>query len=184
MNCKFCGFTNEDGSKYCENCGAAIEITKTDDASLNNGSVNATAEPVNTVEPVNTNTAEPVNTIHQPEEPVNAPQNGYQPYQQNVSQNGYQPYNPNGYQPYTPSQYPPYASAPETQPAPANGLAIASLVCGIISILCCGYLLGVLAIVFGVVAKAQGNRGGLATAGIVCGIVGLGIWLLFLLAAM
>lgn len=74
-----------------------------------------------------------------------------------------------------------------TQPAPASvpgkGLAIAGMVCGIVSFFCCGFILGLLAIIFGGVAKSKGFRGGQATAAIVLGVVGLALtflmWIIF-----
>jgi hypothetical protein len=73
-------------------------------------------------------------------------------------------------------------SVPGGTPQGNNGLAIASLVVGLISFLCCGFgfVTGVLAVVLGVLAKNQikqtGQNGdGLATAGIVIGAIGV-IW--------
>lgn len=56
-----------------------------------------------------------------------------------------------------------------------KGLAIASLILGIVSFFVFAYIAGALAIIFGAVAKKQGFRGGLATAGIVLGIVGIAL---------
>ncbi len=56
-----------------------------------------------------------------------------------------------------------------------KGLAIASLVLGIVSFFVFAYIAGALAIILGGVAKKQGFRGGMATAGIVCGIVGIAL---------
>ena len=73
-----------------------------------------------------------------------------------------------------------------TQPVPTKqpgkGMAIAGMVCGIVSFLCFPYILGVLGIIFGAVAKNKGYRGAMATAGIACGAVGLALWLLMLVA--
>lgn len=69
-----------------------------------------------------------------------------------------------------------------------NGLAIASLICGIIAcalfcFLPVAALLGVLAIVFGVLSMNKPTGGGLAKTGLVLGIVGIGLtvgfWTLF-----
>jgi hypothetical protein len=86
------------------------------------------------------------------------------------------------------------------QPKP-KGLAIASMVLGIISLVavlffCCTYLLngiivipcGVLAIILGMIGRGQiksgeAEGGGMATAGIVCGIVGVALWVLLLVMA-
>ncbi len=73
---------------------------------------------------------------------------------------------PNGYNPY----------APSAQSQPGKGLAITSLVLGIIAFICAPIITGILGIVFGGVAKSKGYRGGMATAGIVCGIIALVLW--------
>ncbi len=96
--------------------------------------------------------------------------------QQAPQQNAYQqdPYQQNAYQPN-------YNQAPA--PAqPGKGLAIASLVLGIISFLCFPAITGTLGIIFGGVAKSKGFKGGMATAGIVCGVIGVALWLIMLIA--
>lgn len=65
---------------------------------------------------------------------------------------------------------------------PGKGLAIASLVCGIVSFFCFGVILGILAVVFGGVAKSKGYTGPMATAGIVLGVVGLALYVVMLIA--
>ena len=65
------------------------------------------------------------------------------------------------------------------QPGPGSGFAITSLVCGILSILCCYCTLGVtvipaiMAIIFGIVAQKKGQSKGLSIAGIITGVIGL-----------
>lgn len=100
-----------------------------------------------------------------------------------------QPYQP--YQPYQPPQaYPPPPFPPSGYPAAAasSGRATASLVLGIVSLLCFGFLAGIPAVVLGVLAhreiKESGGRvsgGGLATAGIVTGAIGT-VWSLVAVA--
>jgi hypothetical protein len=98
---------------------------------------------------------------------------------------GQPPYGaPYGQQPYG---QPPYAPQPYgygyPPPRRTNGLAIASMVLGIVWL----YWIGsVLALVFGYVARKQIRErgdagGGMAVAGIVLGWVGVGILALFLL---
>jgi hypothetical protein len=65
-------------------------------------------------------------------------------------------------------------------PQQSKGLAIASMVCGIIALLfgCClwriGWILSILAIVFGAVSMTNKQGGkGMAIAGIVCGVLSL-----------
>ncbi|TEU04844.1 MAG: DUF4190 domain-containing protein [Dehalococcoidia bacterium] len=72
-----------------------------------------------------------------------------------------------------------------------SGLAIASIVCGILSLVffwvpLFGFLLGIIAIIFGAVAIRQigrepnlGGRG-MAVAGLVCGIVGVAGWVILI----
>ena len=70
-----------------------------------------------------------------------------------------------------------------------SGLAIGSMVCGILSIvLCCGrwisWILSVVAIVLGAVSISKGRRGrGMAMAGIITGAVGIVLSILILIVA-
>ncbi len=96
------------------------------------------------------------------------------PQDPNQFGNQQNPYNA----PQTPGGQPPYGGEPP------KGLAIGSLICGIISIplaLGCallGVILGIVAIILGSSAKkkiaaGQASGGGLATGGTICGVVGL-----------
>ena len=76
----------------------------------------------------------------------------------------------------------PMPGAPMPTPAtPGKGLAIASMVLGIVSFFCFGIICGILAIVLGGVAKSKGCKSGMATAGIVCGVVGLALYIITLI---
>jgi len=75
-----------------------------------------------------------------------------------------------------------------TEQRRTNGLAIASMVCGICGLVIpwVGFILAILGIIFGGVAISQtqkdpslGGRG-MAIAGMVCGIVGIGLRLLLI----
>ena len=72
------------------------------------------------------------------------------------------------------------AYAPAPVKAPGKGLAVASMVCGIVSFFIFGLVLGILAVIFGGVAKSKGYRGGMATAGIVLGVIGLALYFIVL----
>src|SRR2546429_1058073 len=84
-----------------------------------------------------------------------------------------------------PVQYPPSVFV---QAAPTNGLAVASLVFGILSWVLCPLAGGVIAVACGHLAKSQikssgESGGGMATAGMILGYVHLAFWgigLLFL----
>ena len=100
-----------------------------------------------------------------------------------------QPAAPYQAQPQAPYQAQPYQPQPYQQPVtpaapkqPGQGLAIAGMILGIISLLCFPYITGVLAIIFGAVAKSKGCKSGMATAAIVLGAIGVGLWLIMLVA--
>ncbi len=59
---------------------------------------------------------------------------------------------------------------------PAHGLAVTSMILGIVSFIAFPLVTGILAICFGVSAKRKGNTEGMATAGVVCGTIGLVLW--------
>ena len=97
-------------------------------------------------------------------------------------------YDPYGYgsDPYY-SQQPPavqhhyYSSAPVSPPT--NGMATASLVCGLIGFVACG-LTSVLAIIFGHIAHSQIRRTGegghgMAVAGLILGYLVTAGWVIF-----
>ena len=65
---------------------------------------------------------------------------------------------------------------------PGKGMAVASLILGIISFFLFPVVTGTLGIILGGVAKSKGYRGGMATAGLVCGAIGLALWLLMIIA--
>lgn len=99
-------------------------------------------------------------------------------YQQQAAQNPYEQQPPYGQTPY--GQYP-YGQYPNGyMVAPGRGQAIASLVLGILSFFLFPLVTGILAIVFGGIAKSRGSRSPMATAGLVCGILGIVSWILML----
>jgi hypothetical protein len=121
------------------------------------------------------------------------PAYGQPPYQQSPygqAPYGQAPYGqaPYGQAPYGqagyPGQYGPPPGYPYAPPQRTNGMAIASMVLGILWI----YWIGsILALVFGYVARNQIRErgeagGGMATAGIVLGWIGVGIFVVVALA--
>ncbi|MET9759400.1 DUF4190 domain-containing protein [Streptomyces sp. NPDC006372] len=80
-----------------------------------------------------------------------------------------------------------YGSSPAASSGSrTNGLAIASLCCGIIGLFILNIVLGPLAIIFGAVARRQAaakNGAGMAKAGIILGIVDVVLWLVLLMVA-
>nr|WTB33998.1 DUF4190 domain-containing protein [Streptomyces sp. NBC_00830] len=79
--------------------------------------------------------------------------------------------------------YPGYGQAPWGGPGPANGLGIASMVLGIIAVVgfCMwglGVVLGVLALILGLIGRGRAKRGeatngGMALAGVILGSIGI-----------
>ena len=88
---------------------------------------------------------------------------------QSQPQETYQPYD--DFQPHLP---PPPVHPTGTQPA--QGLATASMVMGILALTILGVLGGILGLIFALVARSQGNRSGQATAGLVMSIISLVLW--------
>ena len=91
--------------------------------------------------------------------------------------------------PPPPPQYgapqPPYGGAPQK----TNGKATWALVLGIISVLCCGLLAGIPAIILGNMAKkeidaGQGSGRGMAQAGFILGIISVALSVLWVILAL
>jgi|SRR5579872_848479 len=83
-----------------------------------------------------------------------------------------------------PTPTPPYAPMPSTEP---NGLAIASLVLGIVALLLfwipfIGWLPVILGVVLGLIAMQQSGGRGMAMAGLVCSGVALALKVMFWMA--
>lgn len=115
-----------------------------------------------------------------PAAPVQQPPYQQAPYQQAPYQQN--PYQQNPYQ-QNPYQQNPYQSVPAAEESmPGKGLAIAGMILGIVSLLCFPYITGVLGIIFGAIAKSKGCTSGMATTGIILGAIGLGLWLIMLVA--
>jgi hypothetical protein len=90
-----------------------------------------------------------------------------------------------------PEQAPPPLPGMPVAPPPAasNGLAVASLVCGILAVvlffsIVFPIILGILAVIFGAIGIGKANAGapgkGLAIAGIVCGVLGIAFAIAFI----
>jgi hypothetical protein len=69
-----------------------------------------------------------------------------------------------------------------------DGLAIASLIVGILSLLCCGVILGPVAAIMGFISRnriAQSGGavtgGGMAMAGLILGVIGFLLWIVILI---
>lgn len=119
--------------------------------------------------------------------------NPYGQNQQNEASNDQQSFNNNPYAQSSEIYGNSYAN-PEpvilSEKPKMNGLALASMILGIASLCCCcsSYICGILAIVFGIVARACGNRSGKSIAGIICGAISLALttfmFLIFIVTGM
>ena len=64
----------------------------------------------------------------------------------------------------------------------SKGMAIASLVLGIVSFFCCGPISAVVGIVLGVISrKNKPNENGMATAGIILSVIALILWVVLMI---
>lgn len=116
------------------------------------------------------------NQYNQQNDQYNQQYNQPQYNQQQYNQPQYnQPNNYNNYNNYAPNQY----QQPQDN---SRGLAIASLVLGIVSFFCCGSVCSIVGIVLGVLSrKKKPTDNGMATAGIVLSIIALAIWAIYLI---
>lgn len=150
--CAKCGIQNEDEVLFCLNCGNKFENSG-ENNDENNPQVQEPQEQSGQI------TEQP--QFYQPQQPV-------QQYQPPQPQQQY-------YQPAPQYQQQPMGYYPQPMPVPGKGMAIASLVLGICSIVYL-FFLGIIGIVLAVMAKkkmlAAGYPTGLATAGLVLSIIG------------
>lgn len=91
----------------------------------------------------------------------------------NNNQNDFRPEEPYEYN-YAPNQAPQGVAPQPAAQTESSGLAVGSLVCGIIGILCCCLQLplGIVSVVLAIVDRAKTKKfSGMAIAGLICGIV-------------
>lgn len=164
--CSVCGAENEPSSKFCVSCGTKLGAAPAPAAEPEV----VKAEPI-----VEESVVEPVveeSVVTQPETPV-VEADTTNTYTQPVTTAQVQPQ----------QQY--YSAEVLPEDNGNHGVAIAALVCGIVSIVCCpigccgcfggfNILVAIAAIVLGIIAivKKFGNKG-MAIAGIVCGGVAI-----------
>ncbi len=112
------------------------------------------------------------------------PQGYQQPQQQSYQQNYQQPQNYQA-QPYAAQQYEPNLGA-EIPKEKQDGKAIASMILGIVSLVCCGgfYACPIVGLILGIVSKKnKPNNNGMAVAGIVMCCIALGFMVLYTILA-
>lgn len=155
-NCKQCGAPLDENSKFCTNCGASSEAAADNAAPVNEETVSGTTEYSQTQQTQNL-TQQYIEKEQQ--------QQQYQQYQQ--YQQAQQTYN----------SYSTTAGDPDA----GKGMAIASLVCGIVGVVffffgvstIISLILGILGVIFAGQAKKKGNTTGMRTAGFIISLVSL-----------
>lgn len=154
MNCKHCGAVVAEGAKFCENCGNKIEIEA---ASVADQIKNEAFKEPERVD------AEVVSEGTKAAQPETETETTYSSQSDQSSQ-------------HTESAASESFSVDE--PQGPIGYSIASLVCGILGLLCCccgffGFILSAAGIALGIVSIKKNCEGkGMAIAGIVCGGIG------------
>lgn len=181
--CTQCGGENSGNAKFCSNCGAKLEqpVTAAEDAASTNvyaegifsgDSTTSSYEKVTDAEEI-----KPEGTSAQEEIKINYG------YTQNDYSNSYD--NNSAYSSYNQNQY--YSTEDTGKVTGGNiGVSIASLVCGIFSIICCcatyfALVLAIAAITLGIISIVKKYDGqGMAIAGIATGGVGVVIFIILL----
>ena len=169
--CTQCGAQMEDDMNFCPACGVAV--------------ANKVVEEEKAPEVVEAEVVEEPVRAQAAEEPVQQAQEQQAQEQQTYSQQaqeqqtynqqaqGQQTYNQQAYgqQTYAQQAYQPTASQP------GKGMAIASMVLGIVSLVFCWHLIGLICSIVGlslsVVSKNKGYVGGMRTAGFVKSLIAL-----------
>jgi hypothetical protein len=200
MVCPNCGYDNSKGNRFCVRCGVDISVAPPPEPSSfasDPASTPTPPPPAPGFEPAppsawgapppappgSWSASGPTPPPGMP--PPSAPPNPFAPPAPYAAPGAYAP--PGAYgqypPPYPPAYPPPYGYG--YGPTSTNGLAIASLVLGLLGWAVCG-LGSVIAVVLGFVARSQirssnGRQGGdgLARAGIVLGFVGIGLVILW-----
>ncbi|WP_332663632.1 DUF4190 domain-containing protein [Aeromicrobium sp.] len=128
---------------------------------------------------------EPNPSTNNPQNPPPLPSYGSTP---EPPPGSYPPPPPGSYPPPPPGGYPPPAPGGYGAPPESNKKALWSMITGIISLFCCGVVLGPVAIVLSNQAKSEiaatgGAQpgAGQAKAGLILGIIGIVGWVIFLL---
>ncbi len=172
MFCKSCGTENEENAKFCRNCGLPIvpaEETAVPEVTEETDSVSEedVVEAEENAEPEAENASEFQSAPAPADEPAPQPNYGQ----------------PNYGQPNYGQQAPQYVQKPKQE---YSGLAITSMILGIVSIVCCcscipGLGCGIAAICMAVSEKNKGHHNGMVTAGLVCGIIGASLSAIYLI---
>lgn len=163
--CTQCGNENDENSKFCRNCGAKLQAEAAVPSSE--------AQPPAYEKITDAEEQKPAPILSSEEIKVNSYNGSESQSYSNSSNTGSNPY----YDVQSPQYY--NSSENETKQGGGNiGFSIASLVCGILSIICCCFtlfsaVLAIAAIVIGIITLCFKYDGkGMAIAGIITGGIG------------
>ena len=151
VKCSACGGDNKNGNSFCMNCGERLIPLGPE-----------ILEPSAVKEPVVTESVERPDAEVVSSTPWNN-EGSSQTY------NAPPPYN----------AQPNYNSSGNVQSSDSNALSISSLVCGILSVVCCycGFLIAIAGLITGAIALSRKNEGrGMAIAGLILSAIGLVVW--------
>lgn len=192
--CPGCGAMLTDNTKFCTNCGRKLIEEVSAQATAQTAAAGQAAAQALTQANAAAEQAQAAPAAQQPlppAQPLTQEQQAAQAAAQAVPPMPMYPTPPTYEQTYAAQQVQPIVynttQATAVTPVGGKGLAIASLICGIVSIvsslLCCmllfqivSFITGILAIVFSSISKKQaqgGPKNGMATAGLILGIAGL-----------
>lgn len=172
--CSQCGGANPSTFKFCSNCGSKLEQSASPVQEVKD------SEPISNQEPMQEQIKIPETSVYEKVEADVVSEGEVPPIQNELNIN------------YGPADDTYDMSAITSNPKVVvgggnSGFAIASMVCGIISLVCCcliwlSLVLGIAAVVLGVIAlKSNCSGKGMAIAGIITGGIGIFIWLICLL---
>lgn len=159
MNCKICGAEIAEGAKFCENCGHKVEVEAASVADQIKEEAFSEPERVD---------AEIVSEGERASQPLPDDETAYtaEDTQESVADDDYQ-------------SAPNAETVTRVEEQGPIGYSIASLVCGILGLLCCccgffGIIVSGAGVALGIVSIKKNCEGkGMAIAGIVCGGIGL-----------
>jgi len=199
MICPKCGTENNDQRSFCYKCGAMFRSYRTPAPTAPSvptpaQNINQTEGPAPVVDQQQSNAptvppcapAPAPDTNTSPAVPTVPPIPTAQPVPT-------APHVPTAQPPYNTYGYPAYQIVQKPKvPVPGNGLGIASMILGILSlVMCCLYFLSIPLAIVGLVlgcvsyskAKKAGASNGMAIAGIICSCISLVFWLIVLFVA-
>lgn len=179
--CSACGMTMEGEKKFCSACGSPMTVQEIPDAAPEMNTMNDSVLPEEPAAPAMDNNMNDMPSVDStmdsipPVPPMDDTMGSVPPYSSPVDNGmGASPYNSFGGNVNMNMGMQPQ----ESQSNAKDGLAIAGMVVGILSVLLIcmnwiGILVGVVGLILSILGIKSIRRKGMATAGIICSVVGL-----------